>query len=206
MKTKPSALREKNDRDLPQKKRKRGSPVSENEHEKDDARYAKWKLWLISQYQFKYESTTAIRSIVEHSTSEKENLESGNDGISPEVLGKLVKDIWGEKVTIVRRGSRDNVERYYLHLARSGLEKIEFPKNWTCISETDSKSCFVRLEKYLLNKQRAATDVIVQELDGKHVFTIRANGSEQKLASVLNFDIDSCIKGDDVQHKIAMTF
>ena len=46
---------------------------SENEHEKDDALYAKWKLWLISHYQFKYESTTAIRRIVEHSTSEKED-------------------------------------------------------------------------------------------------------------------------------------
>ena len=93
IKTNASALREKNDRDLPRNSlnvnSKRGSPVSENEHEKDDALYAKWKLWLISHYQFKYESTTAIRRIVEHSTSEKENFESGKDGISPDVLGKL---------------------------------------------------------------------------------------------------------------------
>ena len=92
IKTNASALREKNDRDFPRNSlnvnSKRGSPVSENEHEKDDALYAKWKLWLISHYQFKYKSTTAIRRIVEHSTSEKENFESGKDGISPDVLGK----------------------------------------------------------------------------------------------------------------------
>ena len=65
-------------------------------------------------------------------------------------------------MTIVRRGSRDNVERHYLHLSRRevGLEKTELPKNWTCISEKDKKTYFVRLENFLLNKQRAATEVI----------------------------------------------
>ena len=89
-----------------------------SENEQEDGNYAKWKLWLISHYELKQESTTAIRRIVDHSTTEKENFESGDYIIAPDVLGKLVKDIWGEKVTIVRRGSRGHVERHYLHLAR----------------------------------------------------------------------------------------
>ena len=52
--------------------------------------------------------------------TEKDNFESGNHVVPPDVLllGKLVNDIRGEKVTIVQRGSRGHVERYYLHLAR----------------------------------------------------------------------------------------
>ena len=209
VKTKVSGLSEANDSDLSQSslklKRKRGSPVSENEYEDDN--YAKWKLWLISHYELKQESTTAIRRIVDHFTTEKENFESGNYVIAPDVLGKLVKDIWGEKVTLVRKGSRGHVERHYLHLARKevGLEKTELPKNWTCISKMDKKTCFVKLENFLLNKQRAATEVIIEELDsGGHVFTIRANGTEQKLSSVLNFDLDNSLKGKDLQHKIVI--
>ena len=209
VKTKVSGLSKVNGNELSQNslkfKRKRCSPVSENEYE--DGYYAKWKLWLISHYELKQESATALRRIVYHSTTEKENFESGNHVIAPDVLGRLVKDIWGEKVTFVWRGSKGHVERHYLHLARKevGLEKTEVPKNWTCISKMDKKTCFVRLENFLLNKQRASTEVIVEELDsGGHVFTIRANGTEWNLSSVLNFDLGNSLKGKDFQYKIVI--
>ena len=182
--TKVSGLSEANGNELSQNslklKRKRCSPVSENEYE--DGYYAKWKPWLISHYELKQESATALRRIVDHFTTEKENFESGNHVIAPDVLGRLVKDIWGEKVTFVWRGSKGHVERHYLHLARKevGLEKTEVRKIWTCISKMDKKTCFVRLENFLLNKQRESTEVNVEELDsGGHVFTIRANGTER---------------------------
>ena len=199
--TEVSALGETNDSES---NRKRGRPVSENKHE--DGNYAKWKLWLISHYELKQESTTAIRRIVDHSTTE-ENFESGNHVIAPSILGKLVKDIWGEKVTTVRRGSRGHAEKHYLHLGRRevDIEKTELPKNWTCISKLDKKTCFVRLENFFLNKQRAATEVIVEELDsGEHVFTIRANGTEQNLSSALNFDLVNSLKGKEFQLKIVL--
>ena len=111
-------------------------------------------MWLISHYELKQESTTAIRRIVDHILkTEKDNFESGNHVVAPDVLflGKLVNDIWGEKVTIKWRGSRGHVERHYLHLARKevGLEKTELPKNWTYIFKMDKKTCFVRLENFL---------------------------------------------------------
>lgn len=202
-----SALRETSDSDSPQNslKRKRGPPVPENKHE--EGNYAKWKLWLISHYKVKQESTTAIRGIVDHYKTE-ENFQSGNHVIAPDVslLGKLVKDIWGEKVTIVRRGSRDHAESHYLHLGRrEGCLETELPKNWICVSKMDKKTCFVRLENFLLNKQRAVTEVIVKELDsGEHAFTIRANGTEQNLSSVLNFDLDNSLRGKDFQLKIVL--
>ena len=89
-----------------------------------------------------------------------------------------------------------NVERHYFHLARKEVspEKTELPKNWTCISKMEKKTCFVSVGNFLLNKQRAATEVIVEELDsGGHIFTIRANGTERNLSSVLKFDLDNSL-------------
>lgn len=85
---------------------------------------------------------------------EKENFEFGNYVIVFDVLGRFVKDIWGEKVTFVWRGLKGYVERYYFYLVRKevGLEKIEVSKNWICIFKMDKKICFVRLENFLLNK------------------------------------------------------
>jgi len=94
--------------------------------------------------QVKTRIKTAIKPIADHFTSVKENFESGSDALAPDVIGKLVIDIWEEKVTIVQRGSRNHEERHYLHLARRevGLEKTEVPKNWTCILKKDKKTCF----------------------------------------------------------------
>ena len=118
------------------------------------------------------ESTTAIRKIVEHSKMEKENLEAGHDCLTAYIIGRLVKDIWGEKVGIVRRGATGNTARHYLHLARREYfsEKMQIPKNWLCVAASVNETCFIRMESYLLNKKQAATEVIVQEVDGVNAF------------------------------------
>lgn len=130
-----SGLRETNGNSLPHNlnvNRKRGPP--EDDKLLGDSIYVKWKLWLISNYELKLESTSAIWKIVEHSTMEKENLEAGHDCLTADTIGRLAKDIWGEKVRIVRRGAKGSTERHYLHLARREdvSEKMEIPKNWSC--------------------------------------------------------------------------
>lgn len=59
------------------------------------------------------------------------------------------------------------------------------------------------MESYLLNKQRAATEVIVQEVDGVNAFYIRTNGTEQCLSSVLNLDLERNLDGE-IKQRIAM--
>ena len=132
---------------------------------------------------------------------ERENLQAGHNCLTADTIGRLVKDIWGEKVRIVRRGARGNTERRYLHLARREdfSEKMEISKNWSCVVELVNETCLVRMESYLFNKQRAATEVIVQEVDGVNAFYIRANGTEQCLSSVLNLALERNFDGESKQ-------
>ena len=60
----------------------------------------KWKLWLISNYEYERGSKTAINRIVSHSQSEKENLADG--GISLKELGVLVRMLWGDRISVAR--------------------------------------------------------------------------------------------------------
>ena len=186
-----SGLRETNRINLPQNlnvNRKRGPPEDDKLH-----------------YELKLESATPIQKIVQHSTMEEGNSEAGHDCLTADTIGRLVKDIWGEKVRIIRRGARGNTERHYLHLARREdfSEKMEIPKNWSCVAESLNETCFVRMESYLFNKQRAVTEVIVQEVDGVNAFYIWANGTEQCLSSVLNLDLVRNLDGE-IKHRIAM--
>ena len=60
----------------------------------------KWKLWLISNYEYERGSKTAISRIVSHSKSEKEN--SADGGISLKEFGVLVRMLWGDRILVAR--------------------------------------------------------------------------------------------------------
>ena len=53
----------------------------------------KWKLWIISNYEYERGSKTAINRIVSYSKSEKEN--SADAGISLKELGVTGQDVVG---------------------------------------------------------------------------------------------------------------
>ena len=152
-----------------------------------------WKLWLLSNYQYETVSMVPIKRIVDHSTCEEKNSPAGMR-LSGEVLGRLVKDIWEGKVMTVRRGSRGNVERYYMNLTRKGnkTENHQLPEGWSCIVESDKRMTLVRLENFLMNKQRATTELIMDDLNEEICrCKVRANGVQRDLESDLGFAFQS---------------
>ena len=99
----------------------------------------KWKLWLIKNYEHKVDATTSLESIL--CSASKETF--GRKTLLPNILGKLVKEVWNEEVKVVKRGPTNKQKRHYLNLSRkvaksnsvNVLDQPLLPKNWTSFPE-----------------------------------------------------------------------
>ncbi len=181
--------------------------------------YLRWKMWLLRNCELKSDSTIAISSIVDFSTStgsstcsemseEKENMQ--DKVLSTDTLGRLVKEIWKGRVKRVKRGARGRQESHYLHLARkpfarsddcsgafssiyeptSMLTDLQLPSNWSMIRDKEENLSFIRIENFLANDHRAVTEVsIVVQNDNTGSCTVRANGNSVCL-NLVELDLD----------------
>ena len=85
-------------------------------------------------------------------------------------LGRLIKEIWGERVMVVKRGSRKGRQKYYLGLTRKSStsshnsiaenQRISHLKSgWHLVSEQAEDFSFARYEPWSFSNQRVVTEV-----------------------------------------------
>ena len=140
----------------------------------------KCKLWLIKNYEHKVDTTTSLESIL--CSASKETF--GRKPLLPNILGKLIKEVWNEEKKVVKRGPTNKQEKHYLNLSRKDeksnsvdvLDQPLLPNNWTSISDL-KESTFFKPKPIFLNDQQAITEVAhtVKEHHGgeaEHKFTI----------------------------------
>ena len=83
---------------------------------------------------------------------------------------RLIKEIWGERVRVVKRGSRKGRQKYYLGLTRkssaSSHDSIDedqrisqLKSGWHLVSEQTEHFSFARYEPWSFNNQRVVTEV-----------------------------------------------
>ena len=75
----------------------------------------------MANYECSESSVTFINDIMAHSIMEKQNT-FPTTLLTNSCLGRIVKEMFGGRVSMTRRGSRNNRKRAYLNLARKSKE------------------------------------------------------------------------------------
>lgn len=151
---------------------------------------------VLANYVYHEGAVTAISDIIQHAEEDKEN-QSGNCDCSLgfSSLGRIVRDLWEDKVKNAKRGARAHRRHVYLNLKRIlpceesdenhslslELSKIHLPENWTRVEDNANTVSFVRLEKWSFDNQRVSTAVAVSQTDNNTFITIRSHGCETEV-------------------------
>ena len=154
----------------------------------------------MANYVYEEGTITAISDIVKHAEEDKEN-QSGNCECSLgfSSLGRIVRDLWGDKVKNAKRGARAHRRHVYLNLKRIQpseesvdnhslsleLSKVHLPENWTRVEDNANTLSFVRLEKWSFDNRRVSTTVAVSQTDNNTFITIKTHGCEAEVPNVV---------------------
>ena len=161
-------------------------------------------LRVLANYVYEAGAITPISEIIQHAEEGKEN-SSGVTGCSLgfSSLGRIVQDLWGDKIKNAKRGSRAYRQHVYLNLKRiqpaqknshesvdganlsEKLASVDVPKDWTMIEDNPNCISFVRLEKWEFDKRRVSTTVVVSQTGNSTYITIKTHGCETDLPNVV---------------------
>lgn len=155
----------------------------------------------MANYEFHEGSMASIKDIVKDAEQNKENIDGSILGST--ILGEIVQDVWGEQVKRSYRGPRSQRLFYYLNLRRippsqsqnpcegvdgdllEQLSDMPLPDGWTMMSDRPKCVSFVRLETWEADNKRAATELVVSQMETSTLLTVKAHGCQIDLDNVV---------------------
>lgn len=161
-----------------------------NVHLKNINHFSSLIIRLLFRYEIVEDALLAVPDLIEDTITVKENVNPLNN----KHLGLLVKEIWGDKVKLVKRGPRGQRRSFYLNLKRKAIipddsfegslelccdREIKLPDSWIQITDRPNKISFVRHEKWTFKKQRVTTELSINISDSSELsYTISSHGCE----------------------------
>ena len=128
---------------------------------------------VMCNYEESEDSLTEAKEILLAGSQQKENFSCNLNSV---LLGKLVSEIWGEKVKLVRRGPCKDWRSWYLNLRPKDPKNYEVPQEiaemfqqfresstelvggWNKISDHPNTVSFIRYESWSFNNQRVSIE------------------------------------------------
>ena len=141
----------------------------------DRRKFSFFIIRVLFHYDFEADNLADANEILSHASVEKENFLCHLNSVT---LGKIVNDIWGEKVKRVRRGPRTQRKAFYQNLKireiiasppetfSHFMEKVnglKFKDGWSTVCG-NNKLSFVRLESWSFRNQRGSTEVCIEQI------------------------------------------
>lgn len=122
---------------------------------------------LLSNFEHCDGKLVAIQEILAEGERIKEDF---HRTASSRLFGGLIKEIWGERVRVVKRGPRKDRQQYYLGLTRKSSTSShnsvdesqqisQLKRGWHLVSEQTEHFSFARYETWSFNNQRVVTEV-----------------------------------------------
>ena len=114
-------------------------------------------------------------------------------------LGRLIKEIWGERARVVKRGSQKGRQKYYLGLTRKsstsshnsidGNQRIlPLKTGWHLVSEQAEHFCFARYEPWSFKNQRVVTEVKFAKEVESWVIILTSHGCQTDLTTFFQLE------------------
>ena len=155
---------------------------------------------VLANYVYEDGAITPVSSIIQHAEENQENY-SGATGytLGFSNLGRIVKELWGDKVKNAKRGSRTDRQHVYLNIKQiqplkknpnqqdddinlaEKLAGVTVPEDWKMVQDKPNCISFVRLEKWEFQKRRVSTAVVVSQTGNSTYLTIRTHGCETEV-------------------------
>ena len=115
------------------------------------------------------------------------------------MLGKIVNEIWGEKVRLVKRGPRNQRKSFYqnlmkkedigpqelLHEELKEANEMPLKDGWSEMCE-ENKVSFIRLESWSFRNQRGFVEVRIEKTLTDLAYFIISHGCEYHLAKLMD--------------------
>lgn len=136
--------------------------------------------------------------ILSRAYEEKENF-AGK--LSSVLLGRVVNELWGDKVKLVRRGPRNDRRTCYLNLHCKEHEtelpgetveqfrgsSQEMERGWSKMSDNPNCVSFLRFESCSFNNQRFSTEVKIAELSSSKIsYSLISHGCESDIGKFMD--------------------
>ena len=149
------------------------------------------------RYDNSEDNLTEASQILCHASKEKENFPCQLNSV---MLGKIINEIWGEKVKLVRRGPRKQRKSFYQNLKvktdmkspqetlselMTNADKLKLKDGWSIVCE-DNKVSFIRLESWSFRNQRGSTEVRIEKSSTNLEYSIISHGCEYPLAKLMD--------------------
>jgi len=150
---------------------------------------------LLSNFEHCEGKLVAVREILAEGQRIKENFACP---ASLCLFGVLIKQIWGDRVRVVKRGSRKGRQNYYLGLTRKSstslndsideIQQISQKTGWHVVSDQGGHFTFARYEHWSFRKQRVVTEVKFAEEVESYSIVLTSHGCQIDLTTVLQLE------------------
>ena len=155
---------------------------------------------LLSNYENCDGGLTAVKDIIRDAETVKKNPYcSANSSL----LGQLVRQLWGEKVKMVKRGSRNQRQNFYLNLQKkvmpdggvvepsmSGTSLSTLKKGWLLVNDHDTFLSFIRCESWSFRNETVSVEVKVEKDNGLNPcrYSIASHGCQMDLKDFIDIN------------------
>ena len=154
---------------------------------------------MICNYEESADSLTEAKEILLAGSQQKENFSCDLNSV---LLGKIVSEIWGEKVKLVRRGPRKDRRSWYLNLRPKDPKNFKVPQEtfqqiressmelvggWNKVSDHPNTVSFIRYESGSFNNQRVSIEFKVTQLPPSKIrYTLLSHGCESDVTNIMD--------------------
>lgn len=141
---------------------------------------------------------TAVKDIIRDAEVVKKN---AYGPANSSFFGQLVRQLWGKKVKMVKRGSRDQKQNFYLNLKKkvipdggvvescmSGTSLSTVKKGWLLANDHETFLSFIRFESWSFRNETVSIQVKVEKDIGLNPcrYSIVSHGCQMDLKDVID--------------------
>ena len=130
--------------------------------------------------------------------------EKGNDAgnkLSSVLLGRILNELWGDEVKLVRRGPRKDRQTCYLNLRRKEHvtdlpgetfeqfrgSSLEMGHGWSKMSDNPNNVSFLRFESCSFNNHRFSTEVKITQLSSSRIsYCLISHGCQSDIGKFMD--------------------
>ena len=152
---------------------------------------------LLSNFEHCEGKLVAVQEILAEAERIKEKVGSANSFL----FGHLIKQIWGDRVKFVKRGSRKKRQNYYLGLTRKSPTSVndsidvnqwisQLKTGWHLVSDVGGHFTLARYESWSFRKQRVVTEVrFAKEVESTSIL-LTSHGCKIDLTTVSQLELN----------------
>ena len=150
-----------------------------------------------------------MRQILNDTQNGKENIYGA---VSSCTIGHLIKQLWGDKVRLVKRGPRNQRQSFYLNLKRKSINVPVMSANcstltsqnkcWQLVENQGTKTSFICFFPWSFKNQRGSIELRIEKVHGENSsrYHITSCGCVSDITDMIDEDLEKCSPMERVEN------